>query len=93
MSLKKKLNAYLVRFEQKKKKKLSPIDKYSIRLGWMGTGMIMIAPHLLPDTIGIVLYIISGFLLIPQVLVKKQWNLVIVNINVIIAYLILYING
>ena len=89
MTLKKKLNTYLARFEQKKKRKLTPIEKYSIRLGWMSTGLIMIAPHLLPSTMGITIYILAGILGVPQVLVAKQWNLVLVNLNVILAYGIL----
>ena len=85
-----RINKILARLEQSNSK-LSPVEKYSIRLGWMGTGMIMIAPHLLPSDLGIGLYILSGVLLTPQVLVKKQWNLVLININVIVAYLLLYI--
>ena len=85
-----RINKILARLEQSSSK-LSPVEKYSIRLGWMGTGMIMVAPHLLPTDLGIGLYILSGVLLTPQVLVKKQWNLVLININVIVAYLLLYI--
>ena len=85
-----RINKILARLEQSNSK-LSPVEKYSIRLGWMGTGMIMVAPHLLPSDLGIGLYILSGVLLTPQVLVKKQWNLVLININVIVAYLLLYI--
>jgi hypothetical protein len=50
----------------------------------------MTSPHLLPDTTGIVTYIIAGVISIPQVFVAKQWNLVAVNLNVAIAYTILY---
>ena len=50
----------------------------------------MMSPHLLPDTIGIVTYITAGVISIPQVFVAKQWNLVLVNLNVAIAYTILY---
>ena len=50
----------------------------------------MTSPHLLPDTTGIVTYIIAGTISIPQVFVAKQWNLVLVNLNVAIAYTILY---
>jgi hypothetical protein len=50
----------------------------------------MTSPHLLPDTAGIVTYIIAGTISIPQVFVAKQWNLVLVNLNVAIAYTILY---
>ena len=42
------------------------------------------------DKIGIVTYITAGIISIPQVFVAKQWNLVLVNLNVAIAYTILY---
>ena len=48
------------------------------------------SPHLLPDERGMVTYIIAGIISIPQVFVAKQWNLVFVNLNVAIAYIILY---
>ena len=86
----KKLNEWLGKFQQKGHRQLTPIEKYSIRLAWMGTGMIMISPHLLPSDMGIILYIISGVLLTPQVVVAKQWNLVLINMNVIVAYALLY---
>jgi len=50
----------------------------------------MTSPHLLPDNVGVVTYIIAGVISIPQVFVAKQWNLVLVNLNVAIAYTILY---
>ncbi len=52
----------------------------------------MMSPHLLPDQTGIVTYIIAGVISIPQVFVAKQWNLVLVNLNVAIAYTILYLS-
>ena len=50
----------------------------------------MMSPHLLPDQTGVVTYIIAGVISIPQVFVAKQWNLVLVNLNVAIAYAILF---
>jgi hypothetical protein len=58
----------------------------------MGTAFMMMSPHLLPDQIGMVTYIIAGVISIPQVFVAKQWNLVLVNLNVAIAYTILYLS-
>ena len=52
----------------------------------------MMSPHLLPDQMGMVTYIIAGALSLPQVFVAKQWNLVAVNLNVAIAYTILYLS-
>ena len=57
----------------------------------MGTAFMMMSPHLSPDQIGMFTYILAGTLSIPQVFVAKQWNLVAVNLNVAIAYTILYL--
>ena len=57
----------------------------------MGTAFMMMSPHLLPDQTGFVTYMLAGILSIPQVFVAKQWNLVAVNLNVAIAYTILYL--
>ncbi len=74
-----------------RQKKLTPVERLSSRLGYMGTAFMMMSPHLLPDQIGIITYMIAGTLSIPQVFVAKQWNLVAVNLNVAIAYTILYL--
>ena len=58
----------------------------------MGTAFMMMSPHLLPDQMGMITYIIAGVISIPQVFVAKQWNLVLVNLNVAIAYTILYLS-
>ena len=52
----------------------------------------MMSPHLLPDQIGVFTYMLAGILSLPQVFVAKQWNLVAVNLNVAIAYTILYLS-
>ena len=57
----------------------------------MGTGFFVTAPHLLPQSSGMVVYILAGLLSLPQVFVAKQWNLVLVNLNVMMAYLILLV--
>jgi hypothetical protein len=57
----------------------------------MGTAFMMMSPHLLPDRIGVMTYMLAGVLSLPQVFVAKQWNLVAVNLNVAIAYTILYL--
>ena len=59
----------------------------------MGTGFIMISPYILSyDNLGAYTYVIGGLLSMPQVFVAKQWNLVLVNINVTIGYLIYLYN-
>ena len=73
-----------------KQRRLKPIERLANRLGYMGTAFMMLSPHILPDRTGIVTYIIAGVISIPQVFVAKQWNLVLVNMNVAIAYTILF---
>ena len=73
-------------------RRLSAIERIANRLGYMGAAFIMISPYLLPNTIGAVTYVIGGLLAIPQVWVAKQWNLVIVNLNVTLGYLIYLYN-
>jgi len=45
---------------------------------------------MLPHTPGIVIYFLAGLFCTPQVWVAKQWNLVLVNLNVMIAYALLF---
>ena len=76
-----------------KERRLTPVERISNRLGYMGTAFIMISPYLLKyDNIGAITYVIGGIISIPQVFVAKQWNLVAVNINVTVGcflYLVL----
>ena len=75
--IKKKFLRYLV-----KNRRLSPKERLANRLGYLGTGFIMISPYLLPyGNIGAITYIIGGVVCTPQVWVAKQWNLVVVNLG------------
>ena len=72
-----------------KERKLTPVERIANRLGYMGTAFIMMSPYLLKhDDVGAVTYVIGGILSLPQVFVAKQWNIVAVNLNVTIGYLI-----
>jgi hypothetical protein len=74
-------------------RRLSAKERLANRLGYMGTAFIMMSPYLLlHGNIGVTTYIIGGVISIPQVWVAKQWNLVLVNLNVIIGYIIYSIN-
>ena len=73
-----------------KQRRLKPIERLANRLGYMGTGFFITAPHLLPETPGVVIYFLAGLFCTPQVWVAKQWNLVLVNLNVMIAYTLLF---
>ena len=76
-----------------KNRRISAIERLAQRLGYMGTAFIMIAPYILSaGDIGPIVYIIGGFISLPQVWLAKQWNLVAVNLNVMIGYTI-YLYG
>ena len=72
-----------------KERKLRPAERIANRLGYMGTGFFITAPHMLPEMPGLVIYFMAGLFSLPQVFVAKQWNLVMVNINVMMAYALL----
>ncbi len=77
-----------------KERKLSPAERISGRIAYMGSAFIMLSPYLLNyGDVGAVTYIIGGILMIPQVWIAKQWNLVIININLILGYLLYFISG
>lgn len=72
-----------------KERKLTPKERLANRLGYMAAAFIMMSPYLLPyGNVGAITYIIGGILAVPQVWIAKQWNLVIVNLNVTIGYII-----
>ena len=77
-----------------KDRRLTVNERLSGRLGYMGTAFIMIGPYILSyGDLGAISYIIGGILCTPQVVVAKQWNLVAVNVNVIIGYIIYLISN
>jgi len=41
-------------------RRLTPTERLANRLGYMGTGFFVTAPHLLPDTPGVVIYFLAG---------------------------------
>ena len=70
-----------------KEKTLTPLERLCNRLGYMGTGILMISPYLVPyGAIGGITYLIGAVLCTPQVWIAKQWNLVILNFNLLIGY-------
>jgi|TARA_R110000782_G_scaffold37161_1_gene87471 hypothetical protein len=77
-----------------KDRRLTVNERLSGRLGYMGTAFIMIGPYILNyGNIGAISYIIGGILCTPQVIVAKQWNLVAINVNVIVGYIIYLITN
>ena len=63
-------------------KRLTPIEKMSTRIGYMGAGFLVAAQW----TIEPKLYIIGFICVIIQVSSRKQWNLVALNLNGLIAW-------
>ena len=77
-SLKLKLLKSLVR-----QKKLTPQERLASRVGYMGAGFLVAAQW----TIEPALYIIGFSCVLIQVSQRKQWNLVALNINGLIAWI------
>ena len=70
-----------------KPRRLLPSERIANRLGYMGTSFFLLSPYLLPyDNLGAYTYVIGAFLCLPQVWIAKQWNLVVININLLIGY-------
>ena len=64
--------------------KLTPYQKFASRVGYMGSGFLIAAQW----TIEPALYIIGFCLVIVQTSSRKQWNLVTLNINGLVAWII-----
>tara|TARA_R100001015_G_C4627494_1_gene187061 strand:- start:1655 stop:1930 length:276 start_codon:yes stop_codon:yes gene_type:complete len=71
-----------------RERKLSPIERISSRVGYMGAGFIM-AGHW---TVEPILFIIGFCCVLFQVTVRRQWNLVVLQINGLIAWAIHFFN-
>ena len=71
------------------RKRLTPAQRMASRVGYMGAGFIIAGQWTLEP-----LLFITGFLcVIVQVLFRKQWNLVALNLNGLIAWLKHLINS
>lgn len=56
-------------------RRLTPTERLANRLGYMGTGFFVTAPHMLPDTPGVVIYFLAGLFCTPQVWGSKAMEL------------------
>tara|TARA_B100001564_G_scaffold269275_1_gene230886 strand:+ start:2017 stop:2292 length:276 start_codon:yes stop_codon:yes gene_type:complete len=70
-------------------RRLTPIERMSSRVGYMGAGLLMAGQHTLEP----VLFIIGFCCVLFQVTVRKQWNLVVLQVNGLIAWTIHFINS
>ena len=68
--------------------KLTPYQKFASRIGYMGSGFLIAAQW----TIEPILYIIGFICVVVQTSSRKQWNLVALNINGLVAWIIHYLN-
>jgi len=74
-----KIESQLVR-----NRSLSPWEKMYERIGYMGSGFLIAAQW----TISAELYIAGFILVMVQTTSRRQWNLVILNLNGLVAWLI-----
>ncbi len=71
-----------------RKKKLSPIERLSSRVGYMGAGFLMAGQW----TIEPILFIMGFCCVLFQVFVRKQWNLVVLQLNGLAAWSLHFFN-
>ena len=64
-------------------KRLTPVEKMTTRIGYMGAGFLVAAQWTIEPT----LYIAGFICVMIQTAARKQWNLVALNINGIVAWL------
>ena len=64
-------------------KRLTPLEKISTRIGYMGAGFLVAAQWTLEPK----LYIAGFICVMVQTAARKQWNLVALNINGLIAWI------
>ena len=69
-------------------RRLSPLERIATRVGYMGTGLLIAGQWTLEP----VLFIIGFVCVIIQVSVRRQWNLVVLQLNGLIAWTIHFIN-
>jgi hypothetical protein len=68
--------------------KLTGYQKFASRIGYMGTGFLITAQW----TIEPIYYIVGFICVILQTSSRKQWNLVVLNLNGLIAWFIHLMN-
>lgn len=70
-------------------RRLSPIERLATRFGYMGVGFLIAGQW----TINPVLYMLGFFCVLIQVSTRRQWNLVILQLNGLLAWTIHFINS
>ena len=85
---KKSINVQFLRWWVKDRQ-LTPIERMSSRVGYMGAGFLMAGQW----TVEPILFIIGFCCVLFQVTVRKQWNLVVLQLNGLTAWTIHFINS
>ena len=70
-------------------RRLTPLEGMSSRVGYMGAGFLMAGQW----TVNPTLFILGFCCVLFQVTVRKQWNLVVLQLNGLIAWTIHFINS
>ena len=70
-------------------RKLTPLERMGTRVGYMGVGFLIAGQW----TISPPLYIMGFLCVLIQVAIRKQWNLVALQLNGLIAWTIHFINS
>ena len=70
-------------------RKLTPIERISSRVGYMGAGFLMAGQW----TVEPILFMIGFCCVLFQVAVRRQWNLVVLQLNGLVAWTIHFFNN
>lgn len=70
-------------------RKLTPMERLAVRVGYMGVGFLIAGQW----TINPVLYILGFLCVLVQVTIRKQWNLVLLQLNGLLAWTLHFINS
>tara|TARA_R110001583_G_scaffold83433_1_gene220379 strand:+ start:426 stop:677 length:252 start_codon:yes stop_codon:yes gene_type:complete len=73
----------ILRFLIERQRKLNASERLATRIGYMGAGFLVAAQW----TIEPILYIVGFICVMIQTASRKQWNLVALNINGLIAWI------
>jgi len=75
-------------------RRLSPIERLATRVGYMGVGFMGVGFLIMGQWTLIPACFIAGFICVMiQVAVRRQWNLVLLQLNGLIAWTIHFINS
>jgi len=70
-------------------RRLNPIERLGTRVGYMGVGFLIAGQW----TVEPILFIMGFICVLIQVSIRRQWNLVVLQLNGLIAWTIHFINS